>query len=135
MKIIADTGVIVAFLDKRDNRHDWTIEQMKVLPAPYGVCESVITESCFLLNGLHNGKNNVLAMLKAGLLTIDFSLSAEIEAVQTLLNKYADVPMSLADACLVRMCEIKHNSSIFTLDGDFRVYRKNGKDEISLIIP
>ncbi len=135
MKIIADTGVIVAYLDKRDNRHDWTIEQMKVLPAPYAVCESVITESCFLLNRLHNGKNNVLAMLKAGLLTIDFSLSAEIEAVQTLLNKYDNVPMSLADACLVRMSELTDNSFIFTLDGDFRIYRKNGKDEISLIIP
>jgi uncharacterized protein len=135
MKIIADTGVIVAFLDKRDNRHDWTIEQMKVLPAPYAVCESVITESCFLLNRLHNGKNNVLAMLKAGLLTIDFSLSAEIEAVQTLMNKYDNVPMSLADACLVRMCELTDNSTVFTLDSDFQIYRKNGKDEISLIIP
>ncbi len=135
MKIIADTGVIVAYLDKRDNRHDWTIEQMKVLPAPYAVCEAVITESCFLLNRLHNGKNNVLAMLKAGLLTIDFSLSAEIEAVQTLMNKYDNVPMSLAGACLVRMCELTDNSFVFTLDGDFRIYRKNGKDEISLIIP
>jgi uncharacterized protein len=135
MKIIADTGIIVAYLDKRDNRHDWTIEQMKVLPAPYAVCESVITESCFLLNRLHNGKNNVLVMLKAGLLTIDFSLSAEIEAVQTLMNKYDNVPMSLADACLVRMSELTDNSTVFTLDSDFRIYRKNGKDEISLIIP
>ncbi len=58
MKIIADTGVIVAYLDKRDKWHDWTFEQIRILPAPYSVCESVITESCLLLDHLHNGKNN-----------------------------------------------------------------------------
>jgi uncharacterized protein len=94
LKIIADTGVIVANLDKRDKWHDRTFGQMKVLPAPYSFCESVITESCFLLYHLHNGKNNVLAMLKAGLLTMDFSLSVEVEAVQTLIKKYEDVPIS-----------------------------------------
>ena len=135
MKIIADTGVIVAYLDKRDQLHDWTLEQMKVLPAPYSVCESVITESCFLLEHLHNGKNNVLEMLKAGFLAIDFSLSDEVEVVQTLIKKYENVPMSLADACLVRMSEMIDNSTVFTLDGDFHIYRKSGKKKIDLIIP
>jgi predicted nucleic acid-binding protein len=135
MKIIADTSVIVAYLDKRDEWHDWTFEQMKILPAPYSVCESVITESCFLLDHLHNGKNNVLAMLKVGFLTIDFSLSDEVGAVQTLIKKYGNVPMSLADACLVRMSELTDNAKVFTLDNDFHIYRKNGKKKISLIIP
>ncbi len=135
MKIIADTAVIVAYLDKRDEQHEWTYKQMKILPAPYSVCEAVITESCFLLSHLHNGKKNVLTMLKAGFLTIDFSLSNEIEAVETLMQKYETVPMSLADACLVRMSELIDNSSVFTLDSDFHIYRKNGKSKISLIIP
>jgi predicted nucleic acid-binding protein len=135
MKIIADTGVIVAYLDKRDKWHDWTFEQMRILPAPYSVCESVITESCFLLDHLHNGKNNVLAMLKAGFLTVDFSLSDEVKAVQTLIKKYDNVPISLADACLVRMSELIDNSTVFTLDSDFHIYRKNGKRKIALIIP
>ena len=135
MKTIADSGVIVAYLDKRDEHHLWTFEQMKILPAPYSVCESVITESCFLLSHLHNGKKNVLAMLKAGFLEIDFSLSNEIEAVGDLMQKYENVPMSLADACLVRMSELLDNSSVFTLDSDFYIYRKNGKNKIPLIIP
>lgn len=135
MKIIADTGVIVAYLDKRDEWHDWTFEQMKTLPAPYSVCESVITESCFLLDRLHNGKNNVLAMLKAGYLAIDFSLSDEVESVQNLIKKYDNVPMSLADACLVRMSETIKDSTVFTTDGDFHIYRKHGKQKIDLIIP
>lgn len=135
MKTIADPGVIVAYLDKRDEHHHWTFEQMKTLPAPYSVCESVITESCFLLSHLHHGKKNVLAMLKAGFLTIDFSLSDEVDAIQTLMQKYKDVPMSLADACLVRMSELLNNSSVFTLDDDFHIYRKNGRQKIDLIIP
>lgn len=135
MKIIADTGVIVAYLDKRDEWHDWTLEQMKIMPAPFSVCESVITESCFLLEHLHNGKNNVLAMLKAGFLTTDFSLFGEVESVQNLIKKYDNVPMSLADACLVRMSELADDSTVFTLDSDFHIYRKNGRQKISLIIP
>jgi predicted nucleic acid-binding protein len=135
MKIIADTGVIVAYLDKRDEWHKWTLEQMKTLPAPYSVCEAVLTESCFLLEHLHNGKNNVLEMLRAGFLITDFSLSDEIETIQTLVKKYADVPMSLADACLVRMSELADDSTVFTLDSDFHIYRKNGRQKIDLIIP
>lgn len=135
MKIIADTGVIVAYLDKRDERHKWAYEQMKILPAPYSVCESVITESCFLVSRLHNGKKNVLEMLKAGFLEIDFSLSNEIEAVENLMQKYENVPMSLADACLVRMSEPIKDSTVFTTDGVFHIYRKNGKRKIDLIIP
>ena len=135
MKTIADSGVIVAYLDKRDEHHLWTFEQMKTLPAPYLVCEAVITESCFLLSHLHNGEKNVLAMLKAGFLEINFSLSNEIEAVGDLMQKYENVPMSLADACLVRMSEITDNSKVFTLDSDFHIYRKNGKQKIDLIFP
>ncbi len=135
MKIIADTGVIVAYLDKRDERHKWTYEQMKILPAPYSVCESVITESCFLLSRLHNGKKNVLEMLKAGFLQLDFSLSNEIEVIENLMQKYENVPMSLADACLVRMSETIKDSVVFTTDSDFHIYRKNGKRKIDLIIP
>lgn len=135
MKIIADAGVIVAYLDKRDAHHQWTFEQMKTLPAPYSVCEAVIVESCFLLSRLHNGKRNVLAMLKAGFLEIDFSLSNEVEAIESLLAKYENVPMSLADACLVRMSELADDSAVFTLDSDFHIYRKNGRQKIDLIIP
>jgi hypothetical protein len=43
--------------------------------------------------------------------------------------------MSLADACLVRMSELRAAASVFTLDSDFHVYRRNGREAISLIIP
>lgn len=49
--------------------------------------------------------------------------------------RYANVPISLADASLVRMSEIFSDSPVLTLDGDFRIYRRNGRQAIPLIIP
>lgn len=51
------------------------------------------------------------------------------------MSKYSNVPMSLADACIVRLAEIIPSSTILTIDRDFQIYRKNGKEIISLIIP
>ena len=74
-------------------------------------------------------------MIEDEILQIDFSLSSEISKIKSLMRKYENVPMSLADACLVRMSELLDNSVVFTIDSDFRIYRKNGKKEIPLIIP
>jgi len=117
--LIADAGVIVAYLDKRDNWHEWTLAQMRSLPLPFITCEPVITEACFLVAHLHDGTQKVLRLVAESVLQIDFSLAAEIEAVESLMKKYENVPMSLTDACLVRMSEMKADAKIFTLDGDF----------------
>ena len=132
---IADAGIIAAYLNKKDQWHQWTLEQLKSLPIPFLTCEAVITEACFLMQSKPGGKDDVLKMLVGGVLRIDFSLADQVSEVQTLMNKYADVPMSLADACLVRMSELIDNSKVFTLDSDFHIYRKNGKRNIDLIIP
>ncbi len=134
-QLIADTGVIVAFLDKRDFWNEWTNEQMRHLPIPFLTCEAVIVEACFLVAHLHNGKENVFKLVSSGVLQIEFSLQSEIESIETLMKKYKDVPMDFADACLVRMSELIENSVVLTVDSDFRIYRKNGKNEIPLIIP
>ncbi len=135
MKIIADAATIVALIDKRDGFHQWTASQAANLPLPFLTCEAVISESCYLLRNIYQGEKTVLTYLKKGILQIDFSLSNEIEAIENLMQKYETVPMSLADACLFRMSELTDNSSVFTLDGDFHIYRKNGKRKIDLIIP
>lgn len=134
-KIIADAATIVALIDKRDKFHQWASSQAETLPIPFLTCEAVISESCYLLHNIYQGEKTVLTYLKKGILQIDFSLSNEVEAIESLMQKYNDVPMSLADACLVRMSELIDNSVVFTLDSDFHIYRKNGKQKIDLIIP
>ncbi len=59
----------------------------------------------------------------------------ERDSVLRLLRKYADTPMSLADACLVRMTELHRDSRVFTLDRDFAAYRRNGREHIPLLAP
>lgn len=133
--IIADTGVIAAFLNPKDQWREWAIEKWRELPAPFLTCETVITEACFLLHHTKDGEQDILSLVEAGILQIDFRLSDEAKSVRSLMRKYENVPMSLADACLVRMSELVDNSSVFTLDSDFHIYRKSGKQNIDLIIP
>ncbi len=62
-------------------------------------------------------------------------MEAEAEALKHLLRRYHDVPMDLADACLVRMTELYPNCTLLTLDSDFQIYRKHRREIISVIFP
>lgn len=73
--------------------------------------------------------------LADGRLFASFALSDHVAEVASLMARYANVPMSLADACLVRMAEIYPNSRILTLDSDFRIYRKNGREPLGAVLP
>ncbi len=134
-RTIADTGVIVASLNKREKHSAWTLEQIRQLNSPLWTCEAVITEACYLMQRQHRGKEDVLALIERGILRIDFELQNETTAVKELMSNYENVPMDFADACVVRMSEMMNDSTVFTLDGDFWIYRKNGGEQIPLIIP
>ena len=133
--VIADTGIIVAALNKREKYHIWTLEQMHSLTVPMLTCEAVITEACYLMQSQPTGKEDVLALIERGILKVEFALESEVTEIKELMTKYQNVPMDFADGCLVRMSEIIENSTVFTLDSDFWIYRKNGKEQIPLIIP
>jgi hypothetical protein len=73
--------------------------------------------------------------LVRGWIQLPFRFAAERENVMKLMRTYRDVPMSFADACLVRMAELQRDVPVFTLDKDFLVYRKNGREVIATITP
>lgn len=77
----------------------------------------------------------MLDLLSRGALRIAFRLEDNVDLVARLMGRYASVPMSLADACLVRMAEQHPDSRVLTLDRDFRLYRKHGRHAIPLIMP
>ncbi len=134
-KVLLDTGPLVALVDKRDRYHAWSRAQVGVIEPPLLTCEAVLTEACHLLRNLSGAPEAVLEMVKRGLVTVTFLLGDEVERVTRLIVRYASVPMSLADACLVRMTEQFANSTVLTLDSDFRVYRRNGRQIIPSIMP
>lgn len=133
--VIVDTGPLVALIDARDRHHRWTVAQWAEIEPPLLTCESVVSEACFLLDQTRAGSGAVLEMLRRKAITLRFHLDEHLKEVQALRGKYADVPMSVADASLVRMAEQFSRSAILTLDGDFQVYRKHGRYVIPLIAP
>ena len=64
-----------------------------------------------------------------------FDLETEFESVAVLMRRYAEVPMDLADACLVRMSELQRDCKILTLGSDFKIHRRFGRQVIPLICP
>ncbi len=133
--IIVDTGPLVALLVRTEAHHEWVVQRCRELSAPFLTCEPVLTETCYLLTRLHDGPRKFFDLLGSGLLNVEFDLLAEREPLRKLIQKYSNLPMSLADACLVRMAELNPKTSVFTLDKHFRTYRKNGRQLIPLIAP
>jgi predicted nucleic acid-binding protein len=105
------------------------------LRPPLLTCEAVLAELCFLVADLPGGLAAVRHNLVHGIWRLDFALAAEQVRVFALMDTYGDQPMSLADACLVRMAELHAGAAVFTLDGHFRVYRKNRRQMLPLIMP
>ncbi|MCR4339623.1 MAG: hypothetical protein NUW01_07025, partial [Gemmatimonadaceae bacterium] len=88
-----------------------------------------------LLGRIAGGQDAVLQLLSDDILRLDFRMESEIAALRALMKKFANVPMALADACLVRMTELDQRSQVLTLDGDFRVYRRNRRQSVPTIMP
>ena len=74
-------------------------------------------------------------LLRRGSLLVAFELAKNLEPVLKLLQKYSDVPMSLADACLVRMTETFADPIVLTTDADFRVYRRHSRHVVPCVTP
>ena len=134
-RAIVDTGPLVAFLDRAEQHHRWVVEQVEELAPPLLVCEPVLAEAMHLLPRFSRGQDALFGLLENGALKIAFRIEEHIPALRKLHQKYRDRPMSLADACIVRMTEIYEQYAVLTLDSDFVVYRKHGREPLLLIYP
>jgi uncharacterized protein len=134
-RVLLDTGPLVAFLDRRDEHHEWAVSRWSDIEPPLLTCESVISEACFLLSSIGGRVSAVFELLDRGVIAIAFRLDEDMKPVARLLSKYSSIPMSVADASLVRMAERFPESVVLTVDSDFAVYRKHGRQVIPTIIP
>jgi predicted nucleic acid-binding protein len=134
-EIIVDTGPLVALLVRTDDHHGWAVDRLRELNPPFLTCEPVLAEVAHLVRRVRHGLDRFVGLLMSDLLRVDFGVMVERAAVGRLMRRYADRPMSLADACLVRLAELNDRASVFTIDGDFSVYRKHGRRAIPLIAP
>lgn len=131
---IADTGLLVAYLDPDDQYHDWAVQQFERVPV-FATCEAVIAEACHLTTRGLGSPARVLGLLRVGAVRIAYSLRGEEARIEELIATYADRPMDLADACLVRMTEQHSDCEVVTVDSDFHVYRRHGNRAIPVSAP
>lgn len=131
--VLVDAGFVIALLSRRDRHHTWAVAQPPGLPPPWKTCDAVISEAFHLLG--ERGRPAFSALLRRGAVVPAFDLADELERVLGLMQKYADVPMSLADACLVRMSETLADPLILTTDADFRIYRRHGRQVVPCMTP
>jgi predicted nucleic acid-binding protein len=133
--VILDTGPLVALLNRRERHHAWVRRVLDMIEPPVFTCDAVLSEACFLLRSVEGGPDAVLELVGRGIVKSDFRVTAEIDTVRALMKKFRDVPMSLADACLVRMTELEPQSAVLTLDSDFGLYRRNRRQLVPIISP
>ncbi len=134
-QVIIDTGPLVALLDDTDHHHKWAVAQLSVLQGPLFTCDAVLAEACYLLKGYPRAFDQLADYFQKSALVCDFSSGNSATEIYAMMKRYENVPMSFADACLVRMIELTTDSAVFTIDSDFTIYRQQRRRLIPLIAP
>lgn len=135
MTTLLDTGPLVSVLNRRDTYHQWASYHAGRLSAPFLTCEAVLSEAQFLLRDTPGGRSRLIEIMASDRIQVSFSYADHAAQVHELMRTYSDLPTSFADACLVRMAELYDDGRVFTVDSDFRVYRKHGNEPIPVLTP
>jgi predicted nucleic acid-binding protein len=123
---LTDTGPLVALINRNDPNH------LRCLTATRGLADNrmtttwpCFTEAMYLLHraGGHRGQSALWGLIHAELLELHDSSVEECQRMSQLMELYRDQPMDLADASIMAAAERLGVKRLFTLDGDFRVYR------------
>lgn len=130
---VADAGFLVALWSRHDRHHDWAVATAKTHPPPWTTCEAVLSEAEHLLGPA--GRQSLRTACRRGALQIVPVASQDSDAIMDLLDKYEDVPMSFADACIVRISEMPSIAEVLTTDRDFEIYRRHGRRKIPCLLP
>lgn len=132
---LVDAGPLVAVLDRREQWHSWAVEQMSKVQAPLLTCEAVITEACFLLQQHPSALRQIQQWAEQGLIKLLPLPEGGLACTLALMQRYANVPMSFADASLLMHAEALRHARIFTLDKDFTIYRHADGSPPMLVAP
>lgn len=121
-RALMDTGPLVAWLDAADRQHGLVRTFMTGYRDELLSTWPVLTEVCHLLpEALVSG---FLRWVEAGGMTIVEVPPAALPVLADRMDKYADLPMDLADASLIWVAETTGVLDVVTLDRrDFGIYR------------
>lgn len=123
--VLVDASFLVALLSRRDTYHR--------IASARSTCEAVLSEAFHLIG--EQGARNLGPLLSRRAVLIAFRFPEKVESVLRLIQKYSEVPMGFADACLVRMTETLVDSIVLTTDQDFRVYCRHSRQVVPCTTP
>lgn len=135
MKAIVDSGVLVALLVAKDKHHEWAKEVVGNYPAPLLTCESVLSETQFIVSRMSSKRFDVAELVTRGFLTVEPVFDRGADKISTLLRRYANFPASLADASLIYLSEQHSKRDVLSTDSDFKVYRRSDRTHVPCILP
>jgi uncharacterized protein len=133
--ILLDAGPLTALLNPNDEWHVWAREMMRRLPTPLLTSEPVLAEVSHLLRREGCDADEMFALAEKEAMQIGLHFEDERASLRELMARYRSVPMSLADATLVRLAELHDQSRVFTLDADFGIYRRQRSKVIPVLMP
>ena len=134
IKALADTGALLAYLDRTDRWHEPCLAAFAELHLPLITSQAVLTE-LFHLTADHPGEVEITwKFIRSGALTIATIDDRDLPDIEALMKKYRDRPMDFADATLVHLAQRDSLSSIFTIDhNDFETYRIDGRKRFRIL--
>lgn len=131
--ILTDAGPMIALLDRGEPDHLKCQEASVRLHGPLLTTWPAFTEAIYLMGqaGGWIAQEPLWRLLRRGDLIVE--MPQQLERIATLMSKYQNVPMDLADASLVALAEERGLTTIFTLDRDFRIYRLSRNRAFTII--
>lgn len=134
MRVLTDTGPLVAILSATDQYHEVCLRTVQNLRGPLLTCWPVITEAAWLLQGTPLALERLLRSISDGAVEILPVAGKEAVSVAEIMKKYGNLRPQLADAMLVHLADRENIRTIFTLDRrDFSVYRAGRKSSFRIV--
>ena len=133
-KVIFDAGPLVAWFCPRDEHHAWAIKTFTQISPGSFICEAVLAEVCYLAAKEGVARSKVIEFIEDGGLEV-VALGTQMPVIRELLDHYADIPMDFADACVVRLAELRPDAVVCTTDGHFKFFRKHQHENIQVLAP
>ncbi len=132
--VLADTGALLAFLDRKDRWHRVCVSTLSQLSLPLVTSEAVLTELFHLVGHDLHQQRTACRFVKSGMLTLCSITDRDLPEIVSLMERYADRPMDFADATLVHLANRERIGTVFTVDfADFQTYRIAGRQHFRIV--
>jgi predicted nucleic acid-binding protein len=134
VRALADTGALLAYLDRTDPWHRRCRDAFGQLRLPLSTSDAVLTELFHLLGDNPREVELAWAFIRSGAVTVLPISDRDLPDLETLMRKYRDRPMDFADATLVHLAQRESLSTVFTIDhDDFETYRIGGRKRLRVL--